>query len=105
MEEGTTNGTVTDVNGKYSISVSAKSTLVFSCIGYKEQEIRVGTKTVLNVNMVEAVSYTHLGMIPRSESMIAFSMTRNMLLSQGLITICLLYTSFATRPISMIIPI
>ena len=33
MEEGTTNGTVTDVNGKYSISVSAKSTLVFSCIG------------------------------------------------------------------------
>ena len=37
MEEGTTNGTVTDVNGKYSISVSAKSTLVFSCIGYKEQ--------------------------------------------------------------------
>lgn len=29
MEEGTTNGTVTDVNGKYSISVSAKSTLVF----------------------------------------------------------------------------
>ena len=53
MEEGTTNGTVTDVNGKYSISVSAKSTLVFSCIGYKEQKIRVGTKTVLNVNMVE----------------------------------------------------
>lgn len=38
MEEGTTNGTVTDVNGKYSISVSAKSTLVFSCIGYKEQK-------------------------------------------------------------------
>ena len=53
MEEGTTNGTVTDVNGNYSISVSAKSTLVFSCIGYKEQKIRVGTKTVLNVNMVE----------------------------------------------------
>lgn len=53
MEEGTTNGTVTDVNGKYSISVSAKSTLVFSCIGYKEQKIRVGTKTVLNVDMVE----------------------------------------------------
>ena len=44
---------MTDVNGKYSISVSAKSTLVFSCIGYKEQKIRVGTKTVLNVNMVE----------------------------------------------------
>ena len=54
MEEGTTNGTVTDVNGKYSISVSAKSTLVFSCIGYKEQKIRVGTKTVLNVNMVKS---------------------------------------------------
>ncbi len=53
MEEGTTNGTVTDVNGKYSISVSAKSTLALSCIGYKEQKIRVGTKTVLNVDMVE----------------------------------------------------
>ena len=56
MEEGTTNGTVTDVNGKYSISVSAKSTLVFSCIGYKEQKIRVGTKTVLNVDMVEEIT-------------------------------------------------
>lgn len=52
-EEGTTNGTVTDVNGKYSIHVPSKSTLVFSCIGYAEQKIQVGTKTVLNVNLAE----------------------------------------------------
>lgn len=52
-EEGTTNGTVTDVNGKYSIHVPSKSTLVFSCIGYAEQKIQVGTKTVLNVNLTE----------------------------------------------------
>lgn len=52
-EEGTTNGTVTDVNGKYSISVSSKSVLIFSCIGYAEQKIQVGSKTVLNVKLAE----------------------------------------------------
>lgn len=38
IEKGTTNGTVTDVNGQFSINVPQGATLVFSFIGYETQE-------------------------------------------------------------------
>lgn len=34
MELGTSNGTITDVDGKFEINVSSNSTLKFSYIGY-----------------------------------------------------------------------
>src|SRR5688500_16414183 len=34
LEKGTSNGTVTDSNGSYSISIASSSTLVFSFVGY-----------------------------------------------------------------------
>ncbi|MGI4803396.1 MAG: SusC/RagA family TonB-linked outer membrane protein [Janthinobacterium lividum] len=40
--------TTTDLNGKYSVSADAGSTLVFSYIGFVNQEILVGSKTVIN---------------------------------------------------------
>jgi TonB-linked SusC/RagA family outer membrane protein len=46
---GTTQGTVTDYDGNYRISVPANSTLKFSFIGYTAQEIPVGTKSVIDV--------------------------------------------------------
>lgn len=50
--KGTTIGTTADVDGKYEITVPAKhNTLVFSFIGYKTQEISIGTKTVINVSL------------------------------------------------------
>lgn len=50
VEKGTTNGTTTDVQGRFSISVRDESSiLVFSFIGYQPQEISVGANTVLNV--------------------------------------------------------
>lgn len=48
---GTSTGTVTDVSGKYSISVGGGARLLFSFIGYSSQEIDIGTNTVLDVNM------------------------------------------------------
>ncbi len=48
---GTTNGTVTDVNGKYTITAPAGSTLVFSFIGLKSQEIAIGERSALDVSM------------------------------------------------------
>lgn len=39
MEKGTTNGTITDFDGNFSLNVSAKSVLQISYIGYKTQEI------------------------------------------------------------------
>ena len=35
MEKGTTNGTITDFDGKFSLNVSAKGVIVISYIGYK----------------------------------------------------------------------
>ena len=39
MEKGTTNGTVTDFDGNFTIKVEAGKTLVFSYIGYNSQEL------------------------------------------------------------------
>ena len=50
--KGTTNGTITDIDGKYSISVPEGSTLSFSFVGFKTQEVRAN-KTTLNVVMQE----------------------------------------------------
>lgn len=51
--KGTAIGTITDLDGKYSIGVpSNESTLVFSYIGLATQEILVGNQTVIDVTMV-----------------------------------------------------
>lgn len=48
--KGTTNGTITDFDGNFSLKVpSEESVLVFSFIGYQTKEHRVGTKRELNV--------------------------------------------------------
>lgn len=50
--KGTNTGTVTDVNGKYKIEVlDEKSILIYSFIGYKTQEIKVGKKDTINVSL------------------------------------------------------
>ena len=41
VEKGTTNGSITDMDGKFSINVLQGKTLVFSYIGYLSQEIKV----------------------------------------------------------------
>jgi TonB-linked SusC/RagA family outer membrane protein len=52
LVKGTTNGTTSDSNGSYSISVEDENAvLIFSFIGYLVQEITVGTRTEVNVNM------------------------------------------------------
>jgi TonB-linked SusC/RagA family outer membrane protein len=52
--KGTTQGTITDGNGNYSLSnVPGDATLVFSFVGMKTQEIPVSGKTTIDVVMVE----------------------------------------------------
>jgi len=52
--KGTTNGTITDVNGKYLLTnIPASITLQFSFIGMKTQEIAVNGKTLINVKLEE----------------------------------------------------
>lgn len=56
IEKGTSNGAVTDTEGKFNLTVSANATLVFSFIGYKTQEIVVGSQTTINVSLVSDVT-------------------------------------------------
>jgi len=52
--KGTTNGTITDVDGHYVLSnVNPKSTLVFSFIGYIPQEQHVAAKSILDIVLQE----------------------------------------------------
>ena len=51
--EGTVNGTVTDIDGVYSLTAEPEDVLVFSFIGFMQQKIVVGNKTEINVTMLE----------------------------------------------------
>lgn len=51
MEKGTSNGTVTDLDGNFSLNVKSGATVVISYIGYKTQEIVVGNQSKVNVTM------------------------------------------------------
>jgi TonB-linked SusC/RagA family outer membrane protein len=52
--KGTTNGTITDANGNYSLSnIPENATLQFSFVGMKGQEVAVGSKTTINVTLAE----------------------------------------------------
>ena len=53
VEKGTANGTVTDIDGKFIIGVKGRSsTLIFSFVGYKKQEIVLNDQTNYQVHLV-----------------------------------------------------
>ena len=78
--KGTSGGTQTDTNGRFSLPATKGQTLVISFIGYQGQEIVVGDNTVINVslqnadNSLEEVVVTALG-IQREKKSIGYSTT------------------------------
>jgi TonB-linked SusC/RagA family outer membrane protein len=56
VENGTTNGVMTGIDGKFSITVtSGTSVLKFSFIGYVDQEVAVGNQTTFNITLIESI--------------------------------------------------
>ena len=53
MVKGTTNGTITDMDGKFSLEVEEGATLQISYIGYANQEIKVGNQKTLSIALKE----------------------------------------------------
>ena len=54
VEKGNTgNGTITDIDGNFSLNVSSNSTLIVSFVGYKAQEILVAGKTFFTIDLKE----------------------------------------------------
>ncbi len=58
LEKGTQNGTVTDINGKYSLKVKQGAVVQFSFVGMKTTEVKAD-RGVINVELEPAV--TELG--------------------------------------------
>lgn len=53
LEKGTTNGTITDIDGKFTLTVSENAMLQISYIGCVEQSVSVKGKNVLNIKLKE----------------------------------------------------
>ena len=77
--KGTSIGTITDANGRYSITVSSDAqTLEFSFVGMQTQEVTIGNSTVIDISMIVAVEaldevvVTSLG-IEREKKALGFS--------------------------------
>lgn len=55
--KGTSNGTISDQNGAFQVSIeSDNDVLVFSFVGYRKQEIQVGSKTTIDVALASDIS-------------------------------------------------
>ncbi len=55
--KGTSNGTITDINGDYRLEIPDRSvTLVFSSVGFQQQELSVGNNTVIDVVLEQDVT-------------------------------------------------
>ncbi|MBD3630019.1 TonB-dependent receptor [Cyclobacterium sp.] len=53
---GTTTGTVTNIDGNYSMSVPDDATLVFSYIGYESKTVAIGSQTTINITLLQDAS-------------------------------------------------
>lgn len=56
QEKGTTNGTITDIEGNYSLSLPEDATLVVSFVGFSSQEFAVNGMSVIDVSLSEDVA-------------------------------------------------
>lgn len=92
LEKGTTNGTVTDVEGNYSITVGENAVLVFSFVGFASQEVTVGTQSSINVALepdVRALSEVVVigyGEVERRDATGAISSLRSEDFNRGVIS-------------------
>lgn len=54
--KGTSEGTITDMDGNYHISVPSDAILVFSFIGFDTQEVQVNNRSIISVSLVESMT-------------------------------------------------
>lgn len=91
LEKGTTNGTVTDFDGKYKISVAEAATLVFSFVGYESQEIaatagRIDVNLAIKSAMLEELIVIGYGTQKKTDKTGAVAQVKAEELNGGVIT-------------------
>lgn len=79
IEKGTINGTITDLDGNYSLEVSDNATLVYSLVGFATQEMAVTSSGTIDLVLPEGLALdevvvTALG-IEKSKKALAYSVT------------------------------
>lgn len=80
VEKGTSNGTSTDFDGNYTLSIGNNATLVFSSLGYESKDVSVNGKSIINATLAEDASQldevvvTALG-IRKSTKALGYSLT------------------------------
>jgi len=73
--KGTNTGTNTTADGTFSVNASSEATLIFSFIGFKNQEIKVGNQSIINISLdedtqnLEEVVVTALGIKKESKKL------------------------------------
>jgi TonB-linked SusC/RagA family outer membrane protein len=73
--KGTNTGTNTSADGTFSVNASSEATLIFSFIGFKNQEIKVGNQSIINISLdedtqnLEEVVVTALGIKKESKKL------------------------------------
>ncbi|MEE9371977.1 MAG: SusC/RagA family TonB-linked outer membrane protein [Saprospiraceae bacterium] len=53
LEQGTSNGTITDLDGSFSLTINEGTTLIISYTGYETQEVTVGNQSSFDIILVE----------------------------------------------------
>ncbi len=61
--KGVLSGTITDIDGTYSIRVSSSQILVFTAIGYEIEEVKIGKRSIINIQLVAIASIADLEMV------------------------------------------
>ena len=83
LVKGTSSGTSTDFDGKYSIKANQGATLVISFVGYTTQEVKVGASSTINLQLTESaealeeVIVTALGLKKKKDEDLSSSTTVN----------------------------
>lgn len=76
LVKGTTNGLITDMDGRFSINAQAGQTLSFSYMGYKSQDVKLASASLLKVELVpdsqtlDEVVVTAFGVAQKKESLV-----------------------------------
>ncbi|HSN48679.1 MAG TPA: carboxypeptidase-like regulatory domain-containing protein, partial [Flavobacterium sp.] len=56
LVQGTTRGSVTDLDGKFNISASSGQTLIFSYIGFETKVVKITKEQIINIDLSESAS-------------------------------------------------
>jgi TonB-dependent SusC/RagA subfamily outer membrane receptor len=81
VQKGTTNGTITDIDGNYTITAPDGAVIAYSFVGMKPQEVTIGNQTTVNITLqpdaieMEGVVVTALG-IKREEKSLGYGVSK-----------------------------